>query len=264
MSLEILHDPRVRATEHRDLHGMGAAQTALELLMGVPFVLGSWACAARGWWLASLGLAFVFFLVGLRLVHDAFHRNLGLSRAGHDVVLVVMSVLMGAAMHAIQFNHLRHHAHCMDDEDVEAFGARLPAHKALLYGPYFPWLLHRHAFLHGGPRVRRFLALELGLWLALVALALALTLPLLRFHLGVMLVGQCLTAFFAVWTVHHDCDRSHYIALTIRGRVKSVLTFNMFYHVEHHLFPRVPTYRLPELARRLDQRAPELSTRRVF
>lgn len=80
MSLDILHDPRVRATEHRDLHGMGAAQTALELLMGVPFVLGSWACAARGWWLASLGLAFVFFLVGLRLVHDAFHRNLG-SRA---------------------------------------------------------------------------------------------------------------------------------------------------------------------------------------
>lgn len=128
-----------------------------------------------------------------------------------------MSVLMGAAMHAIQFNHLRHHAHCMDDEDVEAFGARLPAHKALLYGPYFPWLLHRHAFLHGGPRVRRFLALELGLWLALVALALALTLPLLRFHLGVMLVGQCLTAFFAVWTVHHDCDCSHYIARTILG-----------------------------------------------
>ena len=54
MSLEILQDPRVRATEHRDLHGMGAAQTALELLMGLPFLLGTWGCAARGLWLASL------------------------------------------------------------------------------------------------------------------------------------------------------------------------------------------------------------------
>jgi len=38
----------------------------------------------------------------------------------------------------------------------------------------------------------------------------------------------------------------------------------MFYHVEHHLFPAVPTCKLPILARRLDAVAPELATSKVF
>ncbi len=43
-----------------------------------------------------------------------------------------------------------------------------------------------------------------------------------------------------------------------------VLTFNMFHHVEHHLFAAVPTGHLPRLARRLDAAAPELPAKRVF
>jgi fatty acid desaturase len=35
--------------------------------------------------------------------------------------------------------------------------------------------------------------------------------------------------------------------------VRAALTFNMFFHLEHHLFPLVPTAHLPMLARRLDQ-----------
>jgi fatty acid desaturase len=38
----------------------------------------------------------------------------------------------------------------------------------------------------------------------------------------------------------------------------------MFYHVEHHLFPAVPTRKLPILARRLDEVAPELAAKKVF
>jgi fatty acid desaturase len=38
----------------------------------------------------------------------------------------------------------------------------------------------------------------------------------------------------------------------------------MFFHVEHHLFPAVPTCHLPQLARRLDEAAPELTRLRVF
>ena len=37
-----------------------------------------------------------------------------------------------------------------------------------------------------------------------------------------------------------------------------------FYHLEHHLFPAVPTSRLPELARRLDATDPQWSSKRVF
>jgi fatty acid desaturase len=60
-------------------------------------------------------------------------------------------------------------------------------------------------------------------------------------------IGQCLTAFVAVWTVHHDCQPDRALARTIRGCFKSFVTHNMFYHLEHHLFPAVPTCRLPQL-----------------
>ena len=98
-----------------------------------------------------------------------------------------------------------------------------------------------------------------------VGLALGLLeLKPLHYHILAMAAGQCLTAFFAVWTVHHDCDRLRFIARTLRGRLKNVISFNMFLHVEHHLYPRVPTCHLARLAERLDAAAPELQQKRVF
>ncbi len=53
-------------------------------------------------------------------------------------------------------------------------------------------------------------------------------------------------------------------ARTLRGLLKNAVTYNMFFHVEHHLFPAVPTCHLPQLAERLDLKAPELTRLRVF
>ena len=63
--------------------------------------------------------------------------------------------------------------------------------------------------------------------------------------------------------MHHDCDH-HQLARTQRGWWKTALTYQMFYHVEHHLFPAVPTPRLPELAERLDRALPQLQQHQVF
>jgi fatty acid desaturase len=62
-----------------------------------------------------------------------------------------------------------------------------------------------------------------------------------------------------VRSVHHDCDRWEQIARTLRHRLKSAVSFGMFYHLEHHLFPRVPT-----CPQRLDQRVPELPRKQVL
>ncbi|SIT28967.1 Fatty acid desaturase [Filimonas lacunae] len=40
--------------------------------------------------------------------------------------------------------------------------------------------------------------------------------------------------------------------------------FSMFYHLEHHLFPAVPTIKLPELAKRIDEALPELEKKQTF
>ena len=86
----------------------------------------------------------------------------------------------------------------------------------------------------------------------------------LRYHVIAMGVAQCLTAFFAVWTVHHDSEDAPYPARTQRGPLRNFITYHMFLHVEHHLFPQVPTCHLPALARRLDRVMPELSLRQVL
>jgi len=265
MSLEIMTDPRVRGVEWKDLATLTRRESVRELSLFVPWVAGSLVFAQAGWWIPALACSFIFFLTGLRIVHDAHHHNLGLSRAGDDAVMAFLSVLMLSSMHAVQFNHLRHHRHCMDEEDIEAKSARMPAYKAILFGPAFPIMLHRTALEMGNRRVRLWTFAELGMaaaWSTLVFTA--FDVAALRYHVIVMLIGQCLTAFFAVWTVHHDCDRSHFIARTLRGRVKSAITYNMFFHMEHHLFPGVPTCKLRSLATRLDDAAPELQTHTVF
>jgi len=168
-------------------------------------------------------------------------------------------------MHAVRFNHLRHHRHCLGASDLEATSARMSAAGAVLFGPAFPILLHAAALRGASSRERGWILSELAanaVWLVLVLGVFESS--ALRYHAAAMTVGQCLTAFFAVWTVHRGCEPKHFIARTLRGRVVCALTMNMFFHIEHHLFPQVPTCRLPELARRLDAVAPELREMRVF
>ena len=76
-----------------------------------------------------------------------------------------------------------------------------------------------------------------------------------------MLVAQCLTAFFAVWITHHDTEHDGLGARTQRSRLVNLVTYNMFYHLEHHLFPAVPVKRLGRLAARLDAAVPEVAAR---
>ena len=164
-----------------------------------------------------------------------------------------------------RYLHLHHHKHCMDEDDWEAMSARLKGWQAILLGPYFPYKLHVRAYEIGTKKQKRWVTAEIignVVWIALVFGVFDVT--FLKVHVLVMALGQCFTAFFAVWTVHHDCDRNHFIGRTVRGRLKSILTYNMFYHVEHHLYPMVPTCHLQELAARLDAVAPELQQKRVF
>jgi len=250
-------DCRLRAVEWRDLVALSPAEIVRELLLPWPWFAGSLALAGCGLYPAALALSFVFFLAGLRIVHGACHCALGLSRRASDIVLFLFSLFMLGSMHAVRWNHLRHHRHCLADDDIEAMGARRSAWGAVLLGPLFPLRLHRAALAGARRRERQWILAELAGNLAVVALVVGIFRhQILVYHLLAMATGQCLTAFFAVWTVHHDCPEKIPPARTIRSRVRSLVTFNMFLHVEHHLFPQVPTAHLPLLARRLDAALP--------
>ena len=243
----------------RDLAKTTPVDAVRELLLPMPWLAGSLILADWQLYPVALALSFVFFLTGLRIVHGAFHYTLGLPRRATDLLMFCFSLAMLGSMHAVQWNHLRHHRHCLAEDDIEAMGARRSAWGALLLGPRFPILLHRAALAGANGAKRRWISAELGGNLAVAALVFGvLSSEILSYHLLAMGVGQCMTAFFAVWTVHHGCQRAGTLARTVRNRFRAAITFSMFFHLEHHLFPQVPTARLHLLARRIDAAAPEM------
>jgi fatty acid desaturase len=258
-------DARARAIAWADLRHLTRAEVVHELLISAPWLAASLYAASHELYVIALACSFLFFLTGLRQVHNAYHYALGLGRGATEWVMFVQSVVMLGSMHAVQVNHLRHHRHCMQREDVEAMSARLRWWQAILVGPLFPLRLHRKAFEVANARLRHWMIAELAANVAWIATVFAvLDVAALKYHVAAMVVGQCLTAFFAVWTVHHDCEAPGPVARTIRGRARSLLSYSMFYHAEHHMFPAVPTCKLAILAHRVDQALPDAATRRAL
>jgi fatty acid desaturase len=250
--------------EWRDLVALTPLEKAWELTLSLPWLLLSWWCYGHGWILAGLSCSFYFFLTGLRQSHNAQHYALGLPRKVQDGVLFGLSVLMLASMHAVQVNHLHHHRHCLEDEDGEGATARMRWWRAILAGPLFYLRLHVSAWRLGSIRKRLWIAAELFAIAGVPAFAFCLRdWPELRWHVGAMAAGECLTGFFAVWTVHHGCG-AHEPGRTQRGKWLNRISYSMFFHAEHHLFPAVPAGHLHVLANRLDAAMPEVSSRQVL
>ncbi len=257
-------DPRLRQIKWRDLVGLGPGERLWEMTLPLPWLALAIGGFAAPWpALGGVGAVF-FFLTGLRLSHNAQHYALGVTRRAHDLILFGLSVLMLGSMHAIQTTHLHHHRHCLDDEDIEAAHVRHPAWRVLLTGWLFPLRMHRAAYRLADRRRRRWILAELGAMAGWITVACVFELPALRWFVGAMLVGEAFTAYFAVWIVHRGCTHDGQIARTQRGWLRNLVSYAMFYHLEHHLFPAVPTCHLPELARRLDAAAPEYREMQVI
>ena len=177
----------------RDLAKTTPVDAVRELLLPMPWLAGSLILADWQLYPLALPLSFVFFLTGLRIVHGAFHYTLGLPRRATDLVMFCCSLAMLGSMHAVQWNHLRHHRHCLAEDDIEAMGARCSASGALLLGPRFPLRLHRAA-LAGARRAQRgWIIAELGGNVAVAGLMFGVLAPgPLQFHLLAMACGQCL------------------------------------------------------------------------
>jgi fatty acid desaturase len=255
---------QLQTVEWRDLVTLTPAEKAWELTLSLPWLLVSLWCYGQGWWRIGLACSFYFFLTGLRQSHNAQHYALGLPRVVQDSVLFVLSVLMLASMHGVQLTHLHHHRHCLQDDDGEGATARLCWWRALLIGPLFFIRLHVSAWRLATASKQRWIALELCAVASVVAFTAFPSVPLaLRWHTATMLTGECLTGFFAVWTVHHGCN-SHEPGRTQRGRWLNMVSYSMFLHAEHHLFPAVPTAHLKELARRIDAAMPGRNQQEVL
>jgi fatty acid desaturase len=205
-----------------------------------------------------------FFLTGLRQVHNGFHNSLGTNKFLTWFTLYTNSILMIVSIHAVKFNHIRHHKYCLTDDYYEGKSAGMTWYGAILYGPIHMFLIHKMTLQLGNKNYIRNVILELTSIAVVIFLVFYFNIHFLIYHITVMILGEFLMAFFAVWTVHHDTEESPEYARTQRKNWKNKITFSMFYHLEHHLFPAVPTIKLPELARRIDDIFPNIEKKETF
>lgn len=244
-----------------DLQPMHLRDTLHELALPLPWLATSWALFASPFWFLGFPASFMFFLCALRLNHEAIHGNLGLTRRGDHAVLHVLSFLMGSSNTAVAYGHMLHHKHAMGPGDFEGKCGHMSFWEVLRYGPRFPIDINRHAWAGSNRAGRRRIAIDWALNLAMIALAMAVG-GFLLLHVAAMAIAQCLTALFAVWITHQGTAKTGIAARSQRGLLAR-LAYLMFYHREHHLFPRVPVRRLPELASRLDKCVPGYAASRI-
>lgn len=251
-----MRHPALANIKWQDLQELQSIEVVYNVVLSLPFLLLSWCSVLQGWWWLALSASFFFFMAALRQAHDCYHRTLGVGKMGTELMLFALSMTMLCSTHAIRHTHLNHHRDPLGKSDVEGNWARLPWYQAIFGGGLFSIAIQWFGLTHGRRRHRILVIVDMLLIGSVIAAAIITMHPILVYQVLVMLLANMLVGFFAVWSVHHGCDETVY-ARSERQPLVNLLTFNLLYHIEHHLFPAVPTNHLPELAERLDRAAPQ-------
>ncbi len=210
------------------------------------------------WWLTPI-IVFAIFVAVVTVTHDVVHHSLGLNRRQTEWALFLMGVVLLESGHAYRTTHVQHHRSfpAEEEQDPEGYPAHLRLWGAIFYGPVFLYRLWWWAFQRSRKRPGQRIWM-IGEELVLVCM---LTCGLLLWHItpGILLyallalMGSWVYPLLTVYLPHKDYgDNPLTQTHTLRGRVIPALFLELTYHLEHHLYPQVPSHNLPELARRLD------------
>lgn len=208
------------------------------------------------WWLTPLIVFFIFVAV-VTVTHDVVHGSLGLSRRASGLALFVLGAVVLESGHAYRATHRQHHRVFPGPDDPEGDPARLTLARAVMYGPLFLPRLWWWAFLRNRGRApqRLWLLGEAGVAVGVLAggVLLSSTTPALLVYSVLMIVGSWTYPLLTVHLPHRHYGETPLTQThTLRGRIVPALFLELTYHLEHHLYPQVPSHNLPELSRRLD------------
>jgi beta-carotene hydroxylase len=226
------------------------------LALARPFVgLAAYLLAvALGWWVVTPVIVFLIFVAVVTVTHDVVHGSLGLSKRQSEWALFLMGAALLESGHAYRITHHQHHSHFPDDDDPEGYPAKIGLLGAVVYGPVFLARLWWWAFQRR-PDQRGWLLAEAFIQIGVLLLGLALwpTQPAVLLYWGMAMVGSWVYPLLTVYLPHKDygdhlLNQTH----TLRGRIIPALFLELTYHLEHHLYPQVPSHHLAKLAQRLD------------
>jgi fatty acid desaturase len=209
------------------------------------------------WPLAPL-VVFLLFVAVVTVAHDLVHGSIGLGPRATDWALFVVGALVLESGHAYRLSHHQHHRVFPGPDDPEGDPARMSLRGALAHGPLFLPRLWRWAWqkTRHRPRERRWLAAEaawaIGAALASAALALSGRGLAALAYVVMVVVGSWIYPLLTVHLPHYDYGETPLTQTrTLRGRIIPALFLELTYHLEHHLYPQVPSHHLASLSRRL-------------
>lgn len=255
------------ATAPPPLADLGADLTAPPSVARRALVLGrafAWAalyaaCATRGWWLAATACMVPLFLSAVVALNDTLHGPLRLPRWLDETAMFALGLLVMESGHAIRATHTFHHDARAGDFDPEAYIDPLPWPALLAESARYRY--RRWAWAWRSGRVpRRWLVVEYALHAAVLGGTAIAGGPALRGFVVLGLLAGYACPLYSARGPHTAWGAADPLRVVVRGRVLPRLLLGLTYHQEHHRYPEVPSYRLPELARRLD---PWLATRDV-
>ena len=255
----------LKQVQWQDLRHLSAWQVAYNVMLPYPFLVMSWYAVSQSWYVLALIGSVFFVITAYRQGHDLFHQALGVSRHVSTALLFVISVLSFSSLHSMTYSHLHHHRRPLADDDIEGYLAKGHWYEALFGGLLFRYRLYTHGYRLAHKHHRRKIILETGAILLFSLITLYTQSNILIYQFVVMFGMNTLAGLIAVWGLHHDCDDKDplLLARTERNPFVNALSFNLFYHAEHHLFPAVSTHNLPKLAKRLDKVVPSIRQNKV-
>lgn len=213
--------------------------------------------ASLGWWWLTPIIVFLIFVAVVTVTHDVVHGTLGLSKRQTEWVLCLLGAVLLESGHAYRATHHQHHRVFPGPDDPEGDPARMSFWQAVLAGPLFLprlwWWSYRRNKPY--PIQQAWLMIE-ALWIGIV-LALGVIFwvqaPMILVYAGMVIVGSWVYPLLTVHLPHREygdnpLNQTH----TLRGWFIPALFLELTYHLEHHLYPQVPSHNLPKLAGRLD------------
>ncbi len=209
--------------------------------------------ATFGWWPIAVLAVMALFITIVASAHDLVHQALGLPRRANEIMLSMIGLLVLESGHAYKVSHWQHHRRFPNDDDPEGDPARMPMWRAMLEGPIFLFRLWSWAWRRA-PQERTWLVLEAGWFSAFIMIAVAVwpqTHTLLAYAILVV-VGSWVYPVLTVHLPHNVKGRNAlFQTYTLRGRMIPKIFLELTYHLEHHLYPAVPSHHYAELSKRL-------------
>lgn len=264
-----VHDGRKRAGELLFFAALGGC--------GVWLTVAGW--GASRWLFIVLGIMATALALNafVLLMHDGMHGTLFPSRGWNWAGSVLLGSTFLMSFSAYRVVHTRHHKFLGDPRDPDDYHnyIRNPALLwtlhfvrltigSLLYLALIPIL----ALKYGTEAERRRILAEYAILLAIYSVVLRVvpgTVLFVAWFVPLLIVGT-LTAIRG-FTQHGITDATDpYIAsrTILPHPIVGFLLLHENYHLEHHLFPEVPSYHLPELHRLVWPRLPRAVSDRGY